>query len=235
MSQSHTRATGRKRNNGKPRPRHSASSSSSSSSSGSSPLVWLGLSRPPLLRARDNQVFSFIQNAPEVTFTQTAVSPAQGAFVFKLSYLTQAAQLVAVFDQYRIAMVEITFRPMFTANPLTDSPSISVPQLYTVVDYDDVGSFGGSVANALAFANCTQSVYETVVRRFVPHVAVGAWQSGSGFAGYANETAPWLDCASSAIEHYGVKYICDPGFAGQTQLQSWVISSRYLLCFRNVR
>jgi hypothetical protein len=140
-----------------------------------------------------------------------------------------------VFDQFRIDMVEVTFRPTYTSNPLSESSSTAVPSLYTVVDYADITIGSYTAANLLAYGNCTNTVYETVVRRFKPSAAPAMYNTGATFTAYGNLTSPWVDSNSYGAQHYGIKYGCDGGFVGQTNLQSWIITTRYMVSFRNVR
>jgi hypothetical protein len=193
---------------------------------------WLGISNPPRMRvSENNEITSFIQEIPSTTLAQTAITSAFAAYGFQFSFLDQVASIQALFDQYRIAMVEVTLRPMYNAVTMQSSGT-TVPLLYTVVDYDDATA-PTALGTLRAYANCIESEYETQVRRFVPHAALGAY-TGS-FGGFANVPAPWLDAASSTVQHYGLKIGIDPGQSGQTALQAWTITFRYLLQVRNVR
>jgi hypothetical protein len=197
-------------------------------------VVWVGTTNPPRVINSDRQTYQIVQASGETTFSQVAVTFATGAVAFQFAYLPQASQLSAVFDQYKFDWVEATFRPLYNSNPMTESgSSIAVPTLYTVVDYDD-STTTASAAFFQQYANCTQSVYEMVYRRFQPHVAVATYQS-STFSSYTNMAATWIDCATPTTQHYGLKWGCDGGSAGQTSLQQWQISYRFCLSFRSVR
>jgi hypothetical protein len=180
----------------------------------------------------DNQVFTVVQSTGN-TLLQQGASFNYGGLSTKFSDLSQNAQLAYVFDQYRIDEVQYTFRPMFTANPMNSSGTTYAPMLYVVVDYDDIASLTPAYFYQ-AYANCNQSVYETVSVSFTPHVAVGIY-GGSTFTAYGNRSRQWIDCSSSAVPHYGIKYGCDAGGAGQTNFQSWVVSCRMRISFKNVR
>jgi len=56
--------------------------------------------------------------------------------------------------------------------------------------------------------------------------------TASAFSGYANESNVWLDAASNAIQHYGVKIFIPGVTAAQTQLQSWDVEVEYWIEFR---
>jgi hypothetical protein len=178
----------------------------------------------------DNAVYTVMDSPLAQTFNQQPTLFSSGAISIQYGSLVQNASFTAVFDQYRIDEVEITFRPGITvANTLTGN----LPQLYTVVDYDDTTTTGFTAASFVQYSNCTQSVGETVVRRFKPHVANGLYATSATFVGFGNEVAPWIDTSSPLVVHYGCKFGCDgaPGTAYQTYL----ISTRVKISFKNVR
>jgi hypothetical protein len=183
------------------------------------------------MQMSDNQVFTVMQDVVESKFTQTALTPAFGVVLYQLSFLDQSSSFEAVFDQYRIDEIEVTFRPMFNSNFLAAPSAQIIPMLYVAVDYDDATA-PTTLAYLREYSNCTMSQYETVVRRWVPHVAVAAYNGA--FGGYRNETAPWIDCASDTVQHYGIKFGCDAGVNAQTLLQVWTITARLRVSFRNV-
>jgi len=148
-------------------------------------------------------------------------------------YLEQYATFQALFDQYRVDALEFTFRPTFTANSFTSGLGASFvpPNLYTVIDYDD-NTTPTSLAQLREYENCTTSLYETVVRRFKPHIAVAAF-NGS-FTGNMNAPAPWIDTASNNVIHYGVKYGAEPSSLAN-DFQIWSVIARAQVSFRNVK
>jgi hypothetical protein len=178
----------------------------------------------------DNRVFTLMQDIAEASFNQTATAPAFGAIYYQASDLDQFANFAVVFDQYRIEETEVTFRPAWTDNSLSFS-TIVAPLLYLVVDYDD-NDVPTTLAQLREYSNCTQSLYETQVRRFKPHVAVAAY--AGIYSNYANMESPWIDCSSNLVQHYGIKYACDAGATAQTNLQHWVIQTRHRISFRNI-
>jgi len=181
----------------------------------------------------DNQVYTIMQDIVDSPFSQIASFSVFRANPFRLVDLDQATDLVQVFDQYRIDEIEVTFRPNYTANPLGVAATTLVPLLYTVVDYDDAVT-PATIPELRARSNCTESMYETVIRRFVPHVADATWAGTSGYE-QGNSSRKWIDCAAEEVEHYGIKYGCSPGNPGQVVFQTWVVSTRYKISFKNIR
>jgi len=182
---------------------------------------------PMGIRGLSNQVHEFVQSTQEVQLPQTYPGFSNAPYYFSLSQLDQATSWSAVFDQYRLAEVEITLRPQYN----TGQTGVGAVNWYTVIDFDDANPVT-SAAGMREYNNCMISGYETQVRRFVPHAALSAYQGA--FAGFANVTAPWLDVASPTIQHYGLKLGIDPGSAAPLTPQVIVMQFKYRIQFRNI-
>lgn len=180
---------------------------------------------PPQAASRLNAVFNVFQTA-DLGAISSGAAPVTGAINFGFVQLNHAAALTAIFDQYRLAMVEVTFQPDLTIA----APTQECPLFYTVVDLDD--STAITIAQLLEYSGLQESIaLKRHQHTFVPHVAVAAY-SGA-FTSFMNEEAPWIDVASPSVQHYGVKY----GFAAEPSAASYGynIKVRYHFQFRNVR
>jgi len=160
-----------------------------------------------------------------VTIAGVVGSVAGGAFQFNLNSLSNAAAFVALFDQYRIRAIRLTFLPRTNVV----SGTAYNPPLYTVIDYDDTATLGTRSAMTQRDCCTVTQVYESLQRTFTPHIAVAAY-SGT-FTSYANEVAPWLDCGSPSIQHYGLKWFID---SCATPAPLWDVEIEYWIEFRNV-
>jgi hypothetical protein len=182
----------------------------------------------------DNLVYTFVQQAQQLFINQTTTFTT-GGLGFQFSDTPQYTSLASVFDQYRIDEVQLVFRPMFTAQPqsTTASTQYVVPTLYLVVDYDDASALSANSAAFEAYSNCNTSTQEIVSLSFTPHIAAAVY-SGA-FTSFANMQNQWIDAGSPSVQHYAVKYGIDAGGSGQTLFQSWTITRRYRISFRNVR
>jgi hypothetical protein len=173
-------------------------------------------------RGIDNANYSIVQMQPQQTFFTTSTTVTTfGATYFVVNNVDQITQLAAIFDQYRVDMIEVW---MENFNQETTNS-----QIISVIDYDD--------ANSLATwgqANDYQNAVVTAAgighyRRFVPHVAIASY-SGS-FASFTNVAAPWIDCSSLTVQHYGVKAAAQ----ASSVVSTITIRPRFHLSFRNVR
>jgi hypothetical protein len=131
------------------------------------------------------------------------------AFVFTAGGLDQISQLTALFDQYRIDLVELWLMPRVSIGAGATNTGL----LTTVLDYDDTVALS-TVAQALDYTNAVVgSGMDGHYRCFKPHAAIAAY-SGA-FTSYVNVVSPWIDAASTAVSHYGVKTawsVCDQAY-----------------------
>jgi len=191
-------------------------------------IDWMGVDRiPQHIRGRSNEVHDFVQSTAEIQLPQTYPGFSNAPYYFSLSQLDQAASWSAIFDQFRIAQVEVTIRPQYN----TGQTGVGAVNWYTIIDYDDANPVA-SAAGMREYNNCMISGYETQVRTFTPHAAIAAYTGA--FGGFANVTAPWLDVASATIQHYGLKVGIDPGSAAPLTPQVLILQFKYRMQFRNI-
>jgi hypothetical protein len=176
---------------------------------------------------RDNLIYRISQSVefPANQATSTTV-PTFATYAFQLSQVDQVSQLTAIFDQYKIECIEFWLIP-HTPDNVTAATNPGL--MTTVIDYDDANALS-TIGQALDYTNAiTASGLSGHYRVFRPHVATAAY-SGA-FTAYANETAPWLDAASTTVQHYGIKTAC----SATTAVQTYDAMVRFHLAFRNIR
>jgi len=148
--------------------------------------------------------------------------------------LAQYASFQAIFDQYRIAMIEVTFLPR--TNVIDNAAAAVTPGnsglVYSTVDDDDVAAFTVALAQQ---RNTTIVVpgYKKFTHTFVPHILSSSYNAGAGILGSSqNLKAPWLNSATPTTAHFGVKAVWTPSTTGY---YSYDIITRYHMQFRNVQ
>jgi len=169
--------------------------------------------------------YNLVQTYDLGTILTTSTSAATfGSSYFTAGGVDQISSLTAVFDQYRIAEIEVWIRPTsFSASSAINS------RFASVIDYDDAANLS-SYQSALDYTNCVDTfLSDGHYRRFKPHIAVAA-HSGS-FTSYQNVEAPWIDCSSTSVQHYGIKLAAQTA-AGSATI---VITARLHFQFRNIR
>jgi len=207
------RAINRRQNNTNPRASRIAQSQTWNVPSERTPLGQLVRS--------DNRPYRFSQMVDYGTLvTTSAGGQTFGATAFKLNDLTQASSFQAIFDQYRIASVEVWVACTSTTGILNP------PLMCAVVDYDDA-VVPSNITQLLQYTNCAEvPLTNGVYYHIIPH-ATATLNSGSGV-----ETVPhpWINSATPAVLHYGVKV---GSYATATTFQIQC-RARFHVEFRNV-
>lgn len=145
---------------------------------------------------------------------------------FQLSDLDQVSSLTAVFDQYRIDMIEFWLVPRSIDSTSNTS---SHGLLTTVIDYDDATALT-TTGQANDFNNAlTSSGLNGHYRKFKPHIALAAYTGV--FTSFANADAGWIDAASTGVQHYGIK----GALTVTDAVYVYDAFARYHLSFRNLR
>lgn len=176
----------------------------------------------PAVTNRPNAVYNIYKTATTAEVTTSTTIQVASSVNFSLGQVPDAGDLIKVFDQYRIAMVEIQFLPR--ANMVTDFGGFN--RYVTVIDYVDSTNVNFNEAEAYPSAMVTE-IMKPQTRTIIPRVAVAVY-SGA-FTSFMSETAPWIDCGSPNVQHYGVKYV----FLASTLVAKVDIKYRYHFQFRN--
>jgi len=176
----------------------------------------------------DNVPYNVLQTYGGATpIVSSAVGNTYSNFFIQLSFFDSVATFQSFFDQYRIPVYEVEYLPRCSMNTVGGT---SFGTFYTVVDYDDANALT-SLGQASDYPNCLETEgYKSHKHVLRPHIAVAAY-AGGAFTSYANEEAPWIDCTSSSVAHYGVK----TAWSATTAANTYDIRVRAWLQFRNVR
>jgi len=104
--------------------------------------------------------------------------------------------------------------------------------LYVITDFDDSAT-PSTISSLLSYSNCTAvSPGQEHRRIFKPRIAMAAY--AGTFTSYANMPAStWIDAASPAVEHYGLKIGIEQ--CTSTNNASWKILARFKVDLRAQR
>lgn len=170
------------------------------------------------------------------TFTQTATTDALFGINFAFGNLTNSTAMIALFDDYKIEEVILTFRPHFTELQSTSSAfnyaNEIMPNMYLAIDTNDATT-PATLSAVAQYSNVKiirWNQHYTV--RIRPHVLTYTYVSGIA-SGYANAPSGWIDTTYDAVKHYGLKIAIEAGRVGQTILQTWTMEQKYIMSFRN--
>jgi len=185
-----------------------------------------GMPRFGAVNKKDNKVYNFLQsNIAPLWLVSTMGAVGQASIFFNLTNTNESTNFQAIFDQWRIAQIEVWLVP--TGGNFSSAGTNTSGKMYTVIDYDDANTLG-TVAAAMNYQNVTQTTSnQGVYRRFKPHNAVAAY-SGA-FTSFQNVVNQWCDSGSPNIQHYGFKAIWST-----LQATSWDLEYRLWYQFRNI-
>jgi hypothetical protein len=149
--------------------------------------------------------FVALEQGIQVTMTQyvfaaitSGATPQFYGAPFTLSNFANFSEYVSLFDQYRIDQIEVWLYPqVILQNGVSAeiASAVDLDDANTPTSINNVVSKQGSILTGTACGH---------YHRWKPHMALGAY-SGSVFTSFANETASWIDSASTGVQHYGLK------------------------------
>lgn len=135
-----------------------------------------------------------------IPFTTSSATPGiqtTNALTISLQNFSGTSSLLAVFDQYRIDQLEV-----WTETSVTYS-GVNFPEVTTAVDLDDNSTSFTKGALMDHQGSVSSSAVAGHYHKWRPHIAVASY-SGA-FTSYTNIPSTWIDSASPAVQHYGLK------------------------------
>jgi hypothetical protein len=175
----------------------------------------------------DNRAHTVVQTVEYGTVATSSSGADQffaTAFVF--SSLSQVSSFQNLFDQYRFDEIEVWITPTYQNSAGGASNSVYL----TVIDYDDT-STPSAIGTLLQYSNCIECSATTgTYRRWKPHVGSILGIPATSAQGIGNIIAPWIDSASSAVNHNGLKMAVKASNATST----YNLRARFTMSFRNV-
>lgn len=174
-----------------------------------------------------------IYNFKRVTVEALDITDTQQNYgrYYALNALHEVSDYTNLFDQYRIAAIKVEF--LFDKTGEEVSSVHPMPILSTVIDYDDYTALVDE-NDYLQYSTYRRSPINRKHKLyFRPRVAAAVYQAVG--TGYQNIKAPWLDCANTSVQHYGVKFMTDGsqnGGIGGNTLGHLRIYTTYYIQFR---
>jgi len=152
-----------------------------------------------------------------------------GSYDFALNNVPNANEFIALFDHYYISKVVMRFFPQVNQmNTGTNSGLVTVPLLYTAIDYDSTAvPASGTVIQQYATCKAV-SATRPFTRVIVPRIANSVYRAAGGaFSVAAPRT--WLDVAYTDVPHYGLVFFANPAIANG-QFSYRVEATYYFAC-----
>lgn len=159
------------------------------------------------LRSR-NTVHSF-SRSQEIGLIQTTSGIATlGKYTFNMGNMTNYSEFTNLFQRFRIVAIKLSIVPVWTENNLVPGTSFSMPNVHSVVDYDD-STTPGDLNELLQYSNYKRTRGHMVHSRyFKPAIQMAAYETTLATA-YVPKWKQWLSTDDFATPHYGLKYYID--------------------------
>lgn len=166
------------------------------------------------------------------------------SLAFCLADMPNSSEFTALFDRYRFKRVDLEIVPLANMSAVAPYGAVAngsvAVMIHSALDYDDRAAVAATEAGIdalrqMATYRMTNGVSNSPLRlTVVPRVALGAYAS-SVFTSYANFPAPWVDCASSGVEHYGIKLVFElVNPSGDVHYVNYKIRATYHVEFKDV-
>jgi len=174
-------------------------------------------------------VHTFQVKVDKGNVTATALGTG-GAFFFTINDTPAPTDFLSLFDQYRIAQVQVEFLP--SVAPFTASTTATdLPVLITAIDYDDATTPTATVLQQFESAQIVsdQSYH---CRTLNPRFAVSAYGGVFGSFALAPQRS-WIDSASNVVQYYGLKWATTPLTTPSAQILYRVMCTYTIQCRNN--
>lgn len=179
--------------------------------------------------SRPQRTLTTPMNTVTVTITETFTAfttstslPSYWSSVFALSQFAGISPYTSLFDEYRFDQIEVWLEPSIIM-----SPSAGSAMLYSAVDLDDANTPASGDDVALRQGVAISETGTGHYHKWKPFVATALY-SGT-FTSYGSIPAPWIDCASPSVQHFGLK-VASPNADGIARLYRAEV--RILVSFR---
>lgn len=207
------------------------------------PIRRLRMRRNKVLKSiiSNRKIYSFTRSHNSFSNINTAVAFGNSAFQFKLSDVPNSSEFTTLFDSYRIMAVKFTMIPTFTyveantAAPVgAGSLNESCPQIYTVIDRDDVTALS-TVTDYMQYDTYKMHRGNKVITRYIkwPRIQLAGNVNGASALGFQGRPKQWLDCNSNNIPHFGIKVGIDSSSTAGYYV--YRVYCKYYLQFKDTR
>lgn len=154
-----------------------------------------------------------------------------GTFQFIWDDLPESTNYNSLYMQYRIAEVQIFFRPMYRMNFAAEAAEYLTPLIYTAPQLINIATWG-TISQAQGYDGVL--IVDDIApfsHRFTPVVLSGAYD-GSIVAAAEPVAGPWLSTDSPDVRHYGLQWAISGGGLLATAFQGWNVNYRLTVQLR---
>jgi len=150
-----------------------------------------------------------------------------GAFNFNLSNVPGNAELISMYDQYKISAVSVCMFPRQTETSTlaTVDTAKGNARLLTAIDYND-DTPPLTFDDLRQYENCE---VVSILEKYERYIPKPLFLNNSG-----QNVNAWIATSSPATRHYGFKYAIEPTLATGGTF-TYTVEVMYYLAFKNVK
>jgi len=166
----------------------------------------------------------FVKRGADIgVFTADAIANSYYGEAFALSQVAGFSELTAMYDQYKISAIELTFFPTYTEiTPLPTAPNNA--RVLVCTDYTD-NTAPTSLNQVREYENHKCHGYSEKFTHYIDKPKILDASS-------SNRTA-WIATSDPSQRHYGLKFACEPYGLGQPY--GWAVEAMFYLAFKNIK
>lgn len=188
-------------------------------------------------RYRRYQVHHFTRHCEKVALAgQNSVlyAPYLSFITFQLSDLPAYSEFTALYDQYKINCVVLSWKLMNAPEAQGMQYNASnYPEIIYCYDYD-TNAPASTLNQIRERGNCKQKIlrpnsYMKMVIR--PKITTPVFNGALSFA-YAVHRPSWIDCTNASVPHFGIQYAID-NFQNPNYVLT--VEAKYYVSFRNTQ
>ena len=187
--------------------------------------------------ARKRRIQPKVYHFKRSLYTQAALvngnSGIQTAFYNTLNAVPNYTEFTALYDQYMIKKIVTKIIPRFTevGQTQTNNPGFNV---HSIIDIND-NAPPANVQELVQYQNYKMTRGDRIhTRVYCPAVETGVQNTAVATSWASAKKFQWIDCAVTAIPHFGMKIVMDPTpVTGQTA--SYDVLTTFYMAFKNVK
>lgn len=182
--------------------------------------------RARIYKQPTNPVRFVRRNADYGAVSVSNLTGAAQTFSFRLSNVAGYSELVALYDQYKISAVSLTFYPRMTQiTGTTQTNNVENVRILTAIDYNDATA-PTTATDLREYENCE---VHSIVDQFTVYIDKPKILDSSS----TSRTA-WISTSSATQLHYGLKmWVEPPQYTGGTY--GYVVEAVFYLAFKAIK
>lgn len=179
---------------------------------------------------RGQKIYLFKRTSNYGTLFINNITDTLDGYQFRLDQVPNFTEFTALYDQFKINAVKLTFYPQVTENISlgTINNPVASARFYSCLDFNDSAP-PTTIDEVREYQSCKRTPILKPHKRYLKPRIMDRGQ-------IYNPGRPWLSCDTARSEpHYGVKIGVENMSSTTTSTMEYTIECKFYLSFRNVK